>query len=181
VHDGVPDRAEDAAPAAVSQVGSGELKSVMSEFASGVTVVTAEWQGRSHAMTATAFCSVSLDPPLVLVCVGKGSRFHPAVTSAGSWAVSLLSADQGWVARHFSSSTRDLPTQFTAVPHTRAARSGAPLVTGSRGWLDCSTYALHDAGDHTIVVGLVVQAGAASTAGHPLTYHRAAYSDSLTD
>jgi flavin reductase (DIM6/NTAB) family NADH-FMN oxidoreductase RutF len=163
-----------------SVVSPGLLRSVMSEFASGVTVVTADWQGISHAMTATAFCSVSLEPPLVLVCVGKSSRFHAAVTAAGSWAVSLLSADQGWIARHFSHRGRDLLTQFSAVPHTAAPYSQAPLLSGSRGWLDCSTFALHDGGDHTIVVGRVVRASSeSSTGGDPLTYHRGTYSDGI--
>lgn len=153
------------------------LRSVMAEFSSGVTVVTAEWQGRLHAMTATAFCSVSLEPPLVLVCVGKGSRFHSVITGTSAWAVSLLAGDQGWIARHFADRERDLPTQFSGVPHSRAAHSRAPLPNGTRGWLDCSTYALYDGGDHTIAVGRVVRAGRASPVSGPLTYHRATYSD----
>lgn len=154
------------------------LRSVMAEFSSGVTVVTAQWQGTLHAMTATAFCSVSLEPPLVLVCVGKASRFHPVITGAGAWAVSLLSDGQGGLARHFADRERDLPNQFAQVPHTRAAFSQAPLPEGTRGWLDCSTYALYDGGDHTIAVGRVMRAGRASSIEGPLTYHRATYSDS---
>lgn len=153
------------------------LRSVMAEFASGVTVVSTHWRGADHAITATAFCSVSLDPPLVLVCVGKASRFHPVIAEADAWAVSLLSHNQGWVGRHFADRERDLSTQFSQVPHTRASRSRAPLPTGSQGWLDCTTYARYDGGDHTIVVGRVVEAGAPSGAHAPLTYHRASYSD----
>jgi len=126
-------------------------------------------------MTATAFCSVSLNPPLVLVCVGRASRFHAAVTAAGSWSVSLLSGDQAWLARHFSHSGRDLLTQFDGVPHTPSPGSGAPLLTGSRGWLDCETYGLHDGGDHTIAVGRVRHAAVGAAPGDPLTYHRARY------
>lgn len=154
-----------------------ELRAVMAEFSSGVTVLTAEWQGGLHAMTATAFCSVSLEPPLVLVCVGKGSRFHPVITGAEAWAVSLLSGDQGWLARHFADRERDLPTQFARVPHTLAAHSRAPLPDGTRGWLDCSTYARYDGGDHTIAVGRVLRAGRSTPEDAPLTYHRATFSD----
>lgn len=157
------------------------LRSVLAEFASGVTVVTAQWQGVSHAMTATAFCSVSLEPPLVLVCVGRTSRFHAAVTAAGSWAVTLLSADQADLARHFSHRGRDLLTQFSGVPHSRAPHSQAPLLSGAAGWLDCVTYALHDGGDHTIVVGRVVEAAVEPVVGEPLTYHRSIYSDPTPD
>jgi flavin reductase (DIM6/NTAB) family NADH-FMN oxidoreductase RutF len=153
----------------------------MAEFASGVTVVTTEWEGTSHAMTATAFCSVSLDPPLVLVCVAKSSRFHRAVTSSDTWAVSLLAADQGWIARHFSHRGRDLLTQFSHVPHIRAPFSKAPLLIGSQAWLDCATYAQHDGGDHTIVVGQVIRASQHPPVGDPLTYHRATYSDAVNN
>ena len=85
-----------------------EFRQTMAAFASGVTVVTTRWQGVGHAMTATAFCSVSLDPPLVLVCVSRQSRFHAAVTQADGWSVSLLNAGQEGVARHFANSGRRL-------------------------------------------------------------------------
>lgn len=153
------------------------LRSVMAEFASGVTVVTAQVQGVLHAMTATAFCSVSLEPPLVLVCVGKASRFHPVITGTDAWAVSLLSADQGGLARHFGDRQRDLRTQFDRVPWTPAPHSQAPLPDGTRGWLDCSTHALYDGGDHTIAVGHVRRASREPGVDLPLTYHRATYSD----
>ena len=154
-----------------------EFRSVMAEFSSGVTLVTAEWQGALHAMTATAFCSVSLEPPLVLVCVGKASRFHAVLTGVDAWAVSLLSQAQGDLARHFANRDRDLLTQFAHVSYVSAARSRAPLPVGTRGWLDCSTYALYDGGDHTIAVGRVVAAGRATVPEAPLTYHRATFSD----
>jgi flavin reductase (DIM6/NTAB) family NADH-FMN oxidoreductase RutF len=147
----------------------------MAHFASGVTVVTARHAGVAHALTATAFSSVSLDPPLVLVCVAKSSRFHAAVIGARVWAVSLLTADQEAVARHFSHRGRDLLSQFDAVAHHSAPVSGAPLLTGAVSWLDCQTTAEHDAGDHTIVVGQVV-ATSQESAGEPvLTYYRGTY------
>ncbi len=161
----------------VSSVAPETLRSVMAEFASGVTVVTAQLEGGLHAMTATAFCSVSLEPPLVLVCVGKASRFHPVIIGTDVWAVSLLSADQGGLARHFGDRQRDLRTQFDRVPWTPAPYSQAPLPHGTRGWLDCSTHALYDGGDHTIAVGHVRRASRAPGLDLPLTYHRATYSD----
>ena len=152
----------------------------MSAFASGVTVVTTRWQGVGHAMTATAFCSVSLDPPLVLVCVSRQSRFHAAVTRAGGWSVSLLSAGQEPVARHFANSGRELQTQFDHVRHTFGPVTGAPLISGALGWLECTTYDMHDGGDHTILVGRVERATHQEVPMEPLTYYRGTYSQPLT-
>ena len=152
------------------------LRHVMGSFISGVTIVSTIWQDVAHAMTATAFSSVSLDPPLVLVCVSKTSRFHAAVLGSGRWAVSLLRHDQEATAHHFSNKGRDLLTQFDSVPHTPAPVSGAPLIAGAHSWLECDTYAPYDGGDHTIVVGLLVRASRRAPSGRPLTYYQGAYS-----
>jgi flavin reductase len=157
--------------------GSAEaLRHVMGTFISGVTIVTTLWQGIAHAMTATAISSLSLEPPLVLVCVSKTSRFHSAVLSSGHWAVSLLRDDQEPIARHFSHKGRDLKTQFDHVAHSPAPLSGAPLIAGAHSWLECETYAMYDGGDHTIVLGLVVRAARRPPSGRPLSYYRGAYS-----
>lgn len=155
------------------------MRRTLADFASGVTIVTTHWQGVPHAMTATAFCSVSLDPPLVLVCVAKTSRFHAAVTRADGWAVSLLAADQEPVARHFANRGRDLLTQFNQVASSPAPLSGSPLIFGALAWLDCVTDARHDAGDHTIVVGRVQATSEESAGGDPLTYYRGSYSPTV--
>jgi flavin reductase (DIM6/NTAB) family NADH-FMN oxidoreductase RutF len=166
----------------------------MGRFVSGVSVVTALHGGVKHAMTATAVSSVSLDPPLVLVCVGRSSRFHPVIMDTDSWALSLLAGDQAAVARHFSNRARDLPSQFENIDHVPAPVSGAPLIEGAIAWIDCTTYARHDGGDHTIVLGRIVRAsgpydaeqaaggpdGAAPgidtpLAKGPLTYYQGAY------
>jgi flavin reductase (DIM6/NTAB) family NADH-FMN oxidoreductase RutF len=142
-----------------------------------VTVVTAVLDGMLQAMTATAFSSVSLEPPLCLICVGKASRFHASVLHADRWAVSILAADQEELARHFAHSGRELSTQFDGVAHEFAPLSGAPLITGAAAWVDCLTIARHDAGDHTIVVGEIVWVADSDEERdrRPLTYHRGAY------
>jgi flavin reductase len=152
------------------------LRHVMGSFITGVTIVSTVWQDVAHAMTATAVSSVSLDPPLILVCVSKTSRFHAAVLGSGHWAASLLRHDQVVIARHFSNKGRDLLTQFDSVPHTLAPVSGAPLIVGAHSWLECDTYATYDGGDHTIVVGRLVRASQREPSGRPLTYYRGAYS-----
>jgi flavin reductase (DIM6/NTAB) family NADH-FMN oxidoreductase RutF len=173
-------RSREEADAELADKGSGgsatALKHVMGSFMTGVTIVSTVWQDVAHAMTATAFSSVSLDPPLVLVCVSRSSRFHAAVLGSGRWAVSLLRHDQEAIARHFSNKGRDLLTQFDRVPHTPAPVSGAPLIVGAHSWLECETYATSDGGDHTIVVGLLVRASRRAPSGRPLTYYQGAYS-----
>jgi flavin reductase (DIM6/NTAB) family NADH-FMN oxidoreductase RutF len=157
------------------------LRHVMGHFASGVTVATALLRGIKHAMTATAVCSVSLDPPLVLVCVSKSSRFHRAITETENWCLSLLTVDQEPVAWHFSNRGRDLFSQFDHIPHSPSPFSGTPLIDGAMAWVECTTYGMHDGGDHTIVVGEIVRASGLPShddpnARPPLTYYRGAYS-----
>ena len=158
----------------------------MTQFSSGVTVVTALPHGVKHAMTATAVCSVSLVPPLILVCVSRTSRFHTAIMEADTWCVSLLSADQEQVARHFANRGRDLLSQFDHVPYTPSPKSGTPLIDGALAWMECVTYDRHDGGDHTIVVGELVQASGpapreAAERKAPLTYYQGTYSPNMSD
>ena len=162
------------------------LRHVMAHFASGVTVVTALRHGVKHAMTATAVSSVSLVPPLILVCVSRTSRFHTAIMEADAWCVSLLAAEQEPVARHFANRGRDLLTQFDHIPFTPSPDSGTPLIDGALAWLECVTYGRHDGGDHTIVVGELVQTsgpGPREPAERraPLTYYRGTYSPNVLD
>ena len=162
------------------------LRHVMAHFASGVTVVTALRHGVKHAMTATAVSSVSLAPPLILVCVSRSSRFHTAIMEADAWCVSLLNAEQESVARHFSNRGRDLLTQFDGVAYTPSPASGTPLIDGALAWMECVTYGRHDGGDHTIVVGELVHAsGPATLEGPgrkaPLTYYQGTYSPNVID
>ncbi len=157
------------------------LRHVMGHFASGVTIATALHRGIKHAMTATAVCAVSLDPPLVLVCVSKSSRFHRAITETDNWCLSLLTVDQEQMAWHFSNRGRDLLSQFDDVPHTPSPLSGTPLIDDALAWAECTTYGMHDGGDHTIVVGEIVRASGLPSdddpnARPPLTYYRGAYS-----
>lgn len=154
------------------------LRAVMGRFVSGVTIVSALHQGQRHAMTATAVCSVSLDPPLILVCVGRSSRCHAAITQAPGWAVSLLAAEQQPIARHFAHSGRDLATQFDTVPHFAGPATGSPVLSAALAWVECTTHAQWPGGDHTIVVGRVIRAGEVAERPSeevPLTYYQGFY------
>jgi flavin reductase (DIM6/NTAB) family NADH-FMN oxidoreductase RutF len=122
------------------------------QFASGIVVVTTRG---GHAMTVSAFTSVSLDPPLVLFCAEKIARFHDAVLAEGSWAVSILAEDDEKTARWLATRGRPMDGQLDGVAHHPGPATGAPLLDDALAVLECRTTAVHDAGDHTIVVGEV--------------------------
>ncbi|WP_308289421.1 flavin reductase family protein [Mumia sp. zg.B17] len=169
------------------------FRDVLGRFASGVTVTTTVADGLDHAMTASAFCSVSLDPALVLVAVDRRARFHDAVLSSGTWGVSVLAEngqdDATWLARR----GRPLEGQLERVPHHRGEVTGAALLDRAIGWLECRTWQTYDGGDHTIVVGEVLTAAVRadepgapaapdgtrdfgeSRLGEPLLYYRSHY------
>lgn len=150
------------------------FRGALSRFASGVTVVTTVLDGIDHAMTASAFTSVSLDPPQVLVCSQRTSRFHEAVLESGVWGVSILS-DRGRAASAwFAHSGRPLEGQFDDVPHHRGAL-GVPLLDASLAWLECRTIGAHDGGTHTILVGEVTRAAVQDEDDDPLLYYRSHY------
>jgi flavin reductase (DIM6/NTAB) family NADH-FMN oxidoreductase RutF len=142
----------------------GDFRTALGRFASGITIMSTLQDGVSHAMTANAFTSVSLDPPLVLVCVDKGVRMHNAVLDCGYWAVSVLADSHQEIARRFAKSGRDLLTQFDGVSTHAGPKTGCLLIEGALSWLECRTWATYDGGDHTIVVGEVLSLATADPA-----------------
>ena len=129
------------------------LRSVLGAFATGVTVVTAGGDF-AHGMTANSFASVSLDPPLILICVGRGAVMHRVLEEQTAFAVSILAADQTDVARYFADKRRPIGReQFDAVSWSPGEHSGAPLIDGALAHLECELEHRHEAGDHTIYVG----------------------------
>jgi flavin reductase (DIM6/NTAB) family NADH-FMN oxidoreductase RutF len=148
----------------------------MSYFASGVTVVsTVDDDGRSHGMTVNALASVSLDPLLVLFCCEKDSSLHAPLLRSGSWAVSMLTAEHEDVSRWFAARERRGTDQFAALDVRAGRRTGAPILDGAFAWLECRTWARYDGGDHTIVVGEVLDLGTGGDAASPLIYFRSDY------
>jgi flavin reductase (DIM6/NTAB) family NADH-FMN oxidoreductase RutF len=137
-------------------------------FASGVTVAAATDGHRTHAITATAFCSLSLDPPLVLLSVSRGGQLLDLVRTSGHFGVSILSSDQQAIGELSARSGR---TPQPSIVHfdTRVAATGAPLVVGAAAWFDCSLQSMADHGDHTVLIGLVVEAWSDESAA-PLLY-----------
>ncbi len=132
------------------------LRDVMARFATGVTVLTVGGE-HGHGMTANAFSSVSLDPPLALCCVARPARIHEALLSTRRFGVSLLAADQQHVARYFADRTRPQGmAQFDAVDWTPGPGTGAPLLTGALAWLECELTEVYPGGDHSIFLGRVL-------------------------
>ena len=150
------------------------LRHAMAHFATGVTVVTTLEDGHDHAMTANSVTSVSLDPPLVLVCVQQDSGWHDAVVSSGVWGVSILPVGARPTATWLSTGGRPLYGQLSGIAHHRG-ELGVALVDDALATLECRTTALHEAGDHTIVVGEVVSSLADARRDDPLIYYRSRY------
>jgi flavin reductase (DIM6/NTAB) family NADH-FMN oxidoreductase RutF len=138
------------------------FREALAHFASGVTVVAAHSAGTLVGFTATGFTSVSLDPALILVCIGKRASAHDGIVGASQFGVSILSERQASIAQQFARSGID---RFLGVPLLRA---DVPLVDGAIAKLRCRLHALHDAGDHTIVVGEVLETSTGP--GRPLVH-----------
>ncbi len=145
------------------------FKQAMSCFASGVTVVTTEHEGVRYGMTVASFASLSLHPPLVLVCIDRGVKSHDAIAAAGKFGVSILAQNQAEISGRFASRADD---KFAGVP-VRAGELGVPLIDGAIATIECRLADRLPGGDHTIFVGEVVDAR--TVEGPPLVYHRAGY------
>lgn len=151
-----------------------DFRNTVGAFATGVTVITTRGADHLYGMTANAFSSVSLDPPLVLVCVIKDTEGSRNISANGIFAVNVLSHEQEPISRYFSS--RDRPRgldAFKEIPH-REAVTGAPVLEGAAAYLDCLVDAAHEAGDHLIFVGEVVAIGSDPDT-KPLLFHGGRY------
>jgi len=147
------------------------LKAVVGHFATWVTIVAGVDDGEPLGFTAQSFQSLSIDPPLVLVCPSKTVSSWPRIRESGKFCVNILSRDQEAVCMTFASKT---PDKFTEVPWQPSPATGSPMLDGAMAWIDCELDAEHDAGDHTIVVGRVVHVDLGETDDmHPLLFYRA--------
>jgi len=146
------------------------FRDLLGRFATGVTVLTARAaDGRPFGMTANAVASVSLDPPLVLVCVDRARDTHDVLRSALRFALSVLAADQEPVSRRFAEDSSD---RFAGIAVLEGPH-GLPLVAGAVAHIQCAMHDTVAAGDHTIFIGLVT--GGTAFARPPLAYFRAGY------
>ena len=152
------------------------FRDVLGRFASGVTVVTTMSGDEPVGMTCQSFCSVSLDPPLVLFSPAKTSRAWPRIRQAGRFCINLLAADQAGLSNQMASRGSD---KFAGVGWRPSPRTGSPVLDGTLGYVDCTVHAVYEAGDHYVVIG-AVQELHSSDVPDPLLFYEGRYLDNDT-
>jgi flavin reductase len=150
-----------------------DFRAAMGTFATGVTVITVDQEGEIHGMTANAFTSVSLDPPLVLVCVDHRARTHAHLHARKRFGVNVLSSTQQAISEYYAQSaeTHQHPEKVGAR-FDRTAH-GTPVLHGALAYLECRLYSIQPAGDHTIFIAEVEAVELRE--GEPLLYFRSQY------
>jgi flavin reductase (DIM6/NTAB) family NADH-FMN oxidoreductase RutF len=150
----------------VETISNDAFREILSRFATGVTVVAVHGKGGPVGFTATGFTSVSLDPPLILVCINKAASVYDAIVEAESFGVSVLDVEQSSIARRFAQSDID---RFEGVVLRPAKKAQVPLIEGALAHLECRRHALQHVGDHTVLVGAVVCGS--TEVGRPLVHY----------
>ena len=154
----------------VKRVASDTFRRIMSSFPTGVTVISTRGpEGEPIGLTANAVSSVSLEPPQLLVCLGRDKFTTQAIQTHGGFAVSFLSREQRWIAERFASLD---PDKFAGVPILKSPR-GLPVIEDALAYAECTVHKLIEAGDHVIVIGDVA-AGEADD-GNPLMFFQREY------
>ncbi len=147
-----------------------ELRRVMGHFATGVTVITTlSKEGKLHGLTANAVSSLSLDPPLLIICVDKKAESYSSFEESGVFTVNILADDQEDISRRFAVSGGE---KFEGVAYRRGA-NGAPILSGALAHLECKLHAAYEGGDHTIYLGLIEEAETREV--KPLLFFRGGY------
>jgi 3-hydroxy-9,10-secoandrosta-1,3,5(10)-triene-9,17-dione monooxygenase reductase component len=147
----------------------GHFRNVLGHFPSGVTIVTAALDGELAGMTCQSFFSVSLDPPLVDVLAGEKATSYPKIRQAGAFCINILAHDQDALCLGFSRSGADKWKDVS----WHAGATGAPILDGVQAWIDCRLEAEHDAGDHYLTLGRVVDLQVTDT--HPLLFYKGSF------
>jgi flavin reductase (DIM6/NTAB) family NADH-FMN oxidoreductase RutF len=148
-----------------------ELRRIMGHFATGVTIITSiRSTGELHGLTANAFTSVSLVPPLLLICVDKKAESYPCFDESKIFTMNILSTDQEALSRKFAVSGGN---KFEGVSY-RIGANGAPILDGTLAYIECKVAGVMDAGDHTIYLGEIQQAETPQE-GKPLMFFRGGY------
>ena len=155
----------------VPEIDGETFRRVLGHYPTGVCVVTAiEPDGAPAGMVVGSFSSVSLDPPLVAFFPDKGSSSWPRIARAGRFCVNVLASDQQHLCRRFAAKGAD---KFADLPY-RLSTNGSPVLEEVVAWIDCTLEAVHEAGDHFIVLGRVLELDIAR-ADEPLLFFRGKY------
>lgn len=164
-----------AQPDAGGAPGPDALRAVRRRWAGGVAVVFApDGQGGVRGTTVSAFTAVSLDPPLVLVCLDRDGRLSQLIAAAGRFAVSILDRRHQTAADRFAGRGPLVDPHLTGIAHTPTP-GGLPALAGALAWFDCRLDAVHPGGDHVVVVGLVTATGLGPDTDDPLLYYEGRY------
>ena len=147
------------------------FRSVLGRFASGITILTARDDDGDHGMTASAFCSASLEPPLVLFCVDHTASMHELLLTHPTIGISVLSSEQEQHSRRFASEEDD---RFDGIAFTRGEH-GVVLLESALAHMECRIVDHHGAGDHTIFIAEIDRATPQANDGRPLLYYRGGY------
>ena len=150
-------------------VDAATFRAALGQWPSGVTVVTTAVDGEWHGMTASSFSSVSLDPPLVSICVARTVASHDRIAASRVFAVNILAKDQVDLGKRFAGMVPGVADRFDGL-NAVTVKTGAPVLPDVLAWLDCEVRHAYDGGDHTIFVGEVLAAESPRTAP-PLLYH----------
>lgn len=148
-----------------------EFRTAMGQFCTGVVVVTGMHQGEPLGFSAQSFISLSLDPPLVAICPSRNSTSWPRLRAAGHFGLNVLGADQKDVCSSFARSGGDKFAERSWMP----GRTGAPMLEGVLSFIDCQLEAEHEAGDHTIAIGRVIDLRLIDAERAPLLFFRGLY------
>lgn len=154
-----------------------ELRKVMGQFATGVTVITTQAEGELFGFTANSYTSVSLEPPLILFCLHKDSKGCPIFLKNKVFAVNILANDQMAISNGFATRELSIEERYQLVTHT-PGKTGSPILDGAMGYLDCRLSSSLESGDHVIFIGEVVDMGL-DPQKRPLVYFQGAYRELL--
>ncbi len=157
----------------MAEIDARVFRDTMGQFCTGVVIATGCLDGEPAGFAAQSFVSLSLDPPLVALCPGKGSSSWPKLRDSGRFCINVLGAHQKAVCDVMARSGID---KFAEISW-RAGVTGSPIIDGVVAYIDCELEAEHDAGDHTIAVGRVVDLAAQDLEAGPLLFFRGAYGD----
>jgi len=150
-----------------------EFRKALGSFATGVTVITVDYEGEVHGMTANAFTSVSLDPLLVLVCVDHRARTHTHLHARKRFGVNVLAEDQRDVSEYYADPSPNHFHAEQAVARFDRTEHGTPVLHGALAYLECRLHTAQDAGDHTVFIAEVEDVMVRE--GDPLLYFRGEY------
>lgn len=145
-----------------------QLRIAMRRWATGVAIVSSAHEGKAHGMTVSSFTSLSLDPPYVLVSLGRMTRTHDLVIHSGIFGVTILAEDQTGISNNFANAQTELGGRFEGI-ETFHLVSGVPLIRGALAWFDCTVVKTIDAGTHSVIIGEVVAVEEGDD-GPPLMY-----------